>query len=106
MSILNVIETYHNKIADQDFIWFPFIFLKPDSKQPISFPRIIVMTLAFGSYSYLFYILRSFFINELVSFESSVVFLIWSYTLFLIHFKFITSYFWNRRVRHFINHNQ
>jgi hypothetical protein len=56
----NKIAYYHNKLADGDFVWFPFMILRPEPTQKIGLGRHILMAICFGIYFSLFNELRNY----------------------------------------------
>jgi chromosome condensin MukBEF MukE localization factor len=97
MNIISKLETFHNKLADYDFVWFPFTFLRPKTNQLITRPLLLKLTFAFGSYFFIFYLLKALLLGNTIIFSECLKVLFYSYLIFLIHFKIVLSYFWNRR---------
>jgi hypothetical protein len=97
MKLLDLLTTFHNWLSDKDFIWWPFSFLRPGPKDPITFKLTLLMTACFGGMTLLFFTVFAFLNNELT--PSTFVTTFFSCTLgFLIWFNLITRPLWNRRV--------
>lgn len=96
MRILDWIANTHNWIADRDFVWWPFSFLRPDKKTPMTLKHVFQMTLAFGGLAFVMFSGLAFANNALnFKFASSVFFT--SFLGFFIWFSLITKPLWNRR---------
>ena len=88
----------HNNLSDKRIIWFPFLFLRPEPKTFITQKRILIMTLFFGSYAGLAYIVRSYF-NDTLNLQLALKSLFYGNLAFFIWFQVVTSTLWNIRAR-------
>ncbi len=101
MKVIKAIEKFHNDLADQNFIWFPFSFLRPKKNEKISILLTFKLTLAFGTYTFCFYLIRIMLFDDQLSLANSLAFLSKTYLIFFLHFNLITAFFWNRRAAHY-----
>ena len=86
----------HNELSDKNFIWFPFIFLKPRPEVKITQARILAMTLCFSLYAVLALAIRSY-LQGSFSAEMFTMPLIYSCLAFFFWFQTVTSTLWNIR---------
>jgi len=91
------IESFHNGLADKNFIWFPFVFLRPKKEERITFILTLKLTIYFGTYTFCFYLIRIMLFDDQLSLTKSLEFLSKTYILFFFHFNLITAFFWNKR---------
>ncbi|MBP9708584.1 MAG: hypothetical protein KBD78_13155 [Oligoflexales bacterium] len=96
-TILNKIENHHNRLSDLKAIWFPFVFLKPKPENPLSWNRIIVMSLSFGLYYVALRILKRLVLSEAIPTSQIISWGQEGFFGFLFWFSLVTRYFWNRR---------
>jgi hypothetical protein len=98
MRMLDILTMFHNWVCDKDFIWWPFSFLKPTARESMSFRQTMMMTLCFGSLTFVifaFYALA----NNMFSWWTALLTLISCYISFFLWFNLITRPFWNRRAK-------
>lgn len=96
MKLLDLITTLHNWLSDKDFIWWPFSFLRPDAKEPMTFKLTNQMTLCFGGLSFLMFTVLAI-ANNAFSFETAISTLLGCFGGFFIWFNLVTKPLWNRR---------
>lgn len=92
----------HNTLSDKDLIWFPFIGLKPKPHQTIGIGRILLMSLCFGSYGFLVWLIKSLLFSE-ASFSLDWIVYLYFVGGFFIWFRFVTSFMWNIRAKQLRN---
>jgi lipopolysaccharide export LptBFGC system permease protein LptF len=85
---------YHNQLSDKNFIWFPFMFLKPRPEQQITQGRIIKMTFCFSVYGCL-----ALFIRQLLNQQVNYTSYLYIPVAFFLWFELVTSRLWNIRAR-------
>lgn len=98
MKLLDLMTLLHNWISDKDFIWWPFSFLRPEPKDPITFKMTLLMTACFGSLAFLMFTILSI-VNNAFTAEYAVSILLSCFGGFFIWFNLITKPLWNRRSR-------
>jgi len=88
---------FHFKLSQKSFIWFPFTFLRPAPNEFITMSRVLVMSLCFGVYFYVFYLLRILVMGDEFSFSWSklVTFIL----IFVAWFMLVTRPLWNYWVK-------
>jgi hypothetical protein len=55
MNPIDLLANFHNWLADKDFIWWPFSFLRPKPQEPMTFKNTLQMTACFGILTFLFF---------------------------------------------------
>lgn len=98
MKLLDLMTLLHNWISDKDFIWWPFSFLRPDPKDPITFKMTLLMTACFGSLAFLMFTILAIANNAFTA-EYAVSILVSCFSGFFLWFNLITKPLWNRRSR-------
>lgn len=96
MKILDIIAAFHNWLSDKDFIWWPFSFLRPDPKDPITFKTTLQMTGCFGGLTFVFFSVFALMNNALTADYLFLTFLS-CFLGFFIWFNAITRPLWNHR---------
>jgi hypothetical protein len=96
--LIGIIPDSHNWLSDRDFIWWPFSFLRPDPKTPITFQHTLLMTGCFGGLSFLMFVAFSV-INNMFTASSAVSTFFICFGGFLAWFNIITKPLWNYRAR-------
>ncbi len=97
--ILNKLEGWHNWASDTNYVWFPFLWLKPKPEEKITFKNILVMTLLFGPYFSLYNYLKLLLFQQHPTLESFEINILKFTIFFFIWFNLVTAFFWNRRAR-------
>ncbi|MGI9243443.1 MAG: hypothetical protein ACR2RV_21770, partial [Verrucomicrobiales bacterium] len=65
MSYLDRITGFHGKLSDLKVIWFPFLFLKPDSARvPITWKRLMLMIPCFAAWAMPGLLLREWIVGN------------------------------------------
>ena len=97
--ILEKIEYWHNRASDTTFVWFPFLFLKPDASTIISQLHILKMTFCFSLYFNAAYLIKRYALSEAIDphliMKSQILWAIGFYCWF----NGVTAFFWNRRAQ-------
>jgi hypothetical protein len=97
---LKKIAELHFELSQKNFIWFPFIFLKPASHQTLKHKKVLLMSLCFGTYFYLMQLVWSVLLtkpDKLVIKSGELLFYI---TLFFLWFECVTRPLWNYSIKH------
>jgi hypothetical protein len=97
--MLDFLEYWHNKASDTQFVWFPFGRFKPLASQPIGFRQRLVMSICFGVYYGVFYVLRRAIFGTPFELRHALLAVLAAIAIFFVWFNLVTSYFWNRRAR-------
>lgn len=92
------LQRYHH-LADQDFIWFPFLFLRPRPEQTIELGRLLSMSVCFGLYGAALWPLKQWIMDQEISWQGGWVFALKSFSFFLFWFTLVTRPLWNQRAR-------
>lgn len=98
MNILDIVAQFHNWLSDKDFIWWPFSFLRPEPKNPITFKLTLLMTLCFGGLAFLMFITMAF-MNNALNVDYAFGAFLSTFGGFFTWFNCVTKPLWNRRVR-------
>lgn len=98
MKLLDLLTIFHNWISDKDFIWWPFSFLRPDPKEPITFKLTLLMTACFGGLAFLMFTILAI-ANNAFSGQYAISIFLSCFAGFFLWFNLITKPLWNRRVR-------
>ncbi|HXH31076.1 MAG TPA: hypothetical protein VNJ01_09710 [Bacteriovoracaceae bacterium] len=98
MKLLQLITTFHNWLADKDFIWWPFSFLRPEKTEFITFQLSLLMTLCFGGLAFVMFTVLAVVNNAFTAKDAVITFLVCVFG-FLGWFNGVTKPLWNRRVR-------
>jgi hypothetical protein len=96
---LNLLEEIHNKAADSNFVWFPFLFLKPKTDEIIDLKRKVKMAICFGCYYSIYKFMISLFWRPVLSAPEVLIASGKFSLLFFLWFTFVTAFFWNRRAK-------
>ena len=96
--IIDLIANSHNWLADRDFIWWPFSFLRPSPKELMTFKHTLLMTACFGGLTFLMF---AFFAvaNNAATLENLFSMFISCFLGFFIWFNVVTRPFWNYRAK-------
>lgn len=96
MKLVDFLASFHNWIADKDFVWWPFSFLRPEKKVPMTFKTVSQLTIAFGGLAFVMFSVLAVMNNAL-----SIQYLFATFTScfigFFLWFSLITKPLWNRR---------
>jgi len=98
MKLLELLTLFHNWISDKDFVWWPFSFLRPEPKEPITFKLALLMTACFGSLAFLMFTILAI-ANNAFSANYAVSVFISCFVGFFLWFNLVTRPLWNRRSR-------
>lgn len=93
MSALKKLARLHFDLSQKKWIWFPFYFLKPKCDEFIEHKTVLKMSICFGAYFYLFYLLRNLAFHGSFVFEPDRlgIFVL----AFMIWFETVTRPLWN-----------
>jgi hypothetical protein len=86
----------HNWLADRDFIWWPFSFLRPAPAELMSFKLTLLMTACFGGLSFLMFTVFAV-ANNMFSADSAIMTLVGCFGGFFLWFNVVTKPLWNFR---------
>ncbi len=98
MKLLDLLTTFHGWLSDQDFIWWPFSFLRPAPADPITFKLTLMMTGCFGGLGFLMFTVMAL-ANSAFTADAAVSTLAFCFGGFFVWFNAVTKPLWNRRVR-------
>lgn len=97
MSFVRQLEDWHNRASDTSFVWFPFLFLKPEPNARIDFTLVLKMTLCFGVYYGFFAALRSWVFHGGEFWVAVGYNIVIASVFFIFWFTLVTAKLWNRR---------
>jgi len=98
MKILEIIASIHNWLADKDFIWWPFSFLRPTPQTYMSFKMTLIMTGCFSGLSMGMYIVFTL-ANNIFEISSCINVGLICLVGFFVWFNVITKPLWNVRAK-------
>ena len=90
---------HYHELSDQDFIWFPFLFLRPRPDQSIGLRQYVLMVFCFGLYGSLVWPLKQYLYDSSVTWNGWAVFTLKCFGFFLVWFAVVTVPLWNQRAR-------
>lgn len=96
-TLLRKVEDGHNFLSDTNYVWFPFVFLKPKPDEKIDQTRILKMAPLFGLYFNIFNLARRALVGGEVRFSDFFIEDIYWTIGFYVWFNLVTAFFWNRR---------
>jgi len=96
--LLWLVPDVHNWLSDRDFIWWPFSFLRPEKKDPITFKHTLLMTACFGGLSFLMFTGFAV-VNNMFTADSAVTTFLLCFGGFFTWFNAITRPLWNLRAK-------
>jgi hypothetical protein len=96
-NLLDIVEHWHNRASDTNFVWFPFLPLKLQPHEIIDHKRTLVMTVCFSCYFNAAFLAKKFFLAEPLDLRSSVASQAYFFVGFLLWFNGVTRPLWNRR---------
>ena len=96
--ILGVVPDTHNWLSDRDFIWWPFSFLRPEPKTVMTFGHTLLMTLCFGTLSFLMFVGFAV-VNNMFTASSAINTFMICFGGFFAWFNMITRPLWNYRAQ-------
>lgn len=96
MKLLDIFASTHNWLADKDFIWWPFSFLRPEKNEDMTFKTTLTMTACFGGLTFLMFAVFAV-MNNVGTFENLFLTLVFSFLGFFLWFNLITKPLWNHR---------
>ena len=96
--LIDVIAGSHNWLADRDFIWWPFSFLRPKTSEVMTFKHTLLMTACFGGLSFLMFVFFAVANNAMTA-DALVSTFFFCFGGFLVWFNFVTKPFWNYRAK-------
>ena len=62
--LLNIIEHWHNRASDTNFVWFPFLNLKLRPKDVLNQRHVLMMTICFSIYFNAAYLIKRFVFSD------------------------------------------
>lgn len=89
---------YHD-LSDKDFIWFPFLFLRPKPSQAIHLGRLVAMIFCFGLYGSLVWPLKQWLYGGPFTLNGWAVFTLKCFGFFAVWLSVVTRPLWNQRAR-------
>ncbi len=95
---MNTLENFFNWLLDIDWMWFPFLKMRPKQTKEMTTKYVLKNTLAFGLIYYLpiGLILLALGVFDVYEF---VYFIILVHLLYFFLYKFLAAFSWNRRAR-------
>ncbi len=102
MSPLDRLTTSHGRLSDLKLIWWPFLFLKPESAgTPITWRRLLLMIPCFSAWILVGWLLRELLVGNLGSLRLADLARVYGILLiiFTLWFNLVTAPLWNRRAR-------
>jgi ABC-type uncharacterized transport system permease subunit len=97
--VIDRIEIIHNQLSDSNWVWFPFLFLKPKASEKINQKRKFLMSICFGFYFTAALVIRNVLFSRPTDIESLPTLALSSVLGFFFWFTLVTAYFWNRRAK-------
>jgi len=98
MKLLNLLSLFHNWLADKDFMWWPFSFLRPRPDEFITMKIALLMTGCFGGLAFLMFTILAI-ANNVFTLEYGFSTLLSCFGGFFIWFTCVTKPLWNNRAR-------
>ncbi len=98
MNPLSLIAAFHNWLADKDFLWWPFSFLRPSKETRMTNSHVLMMSVCFGGLTFLMFTAFAV-INNMFTLELAFLTLIGGPPSFALWFWCITKPLWNVRAR-------
>lgn len=98
MNIFLPLIKLHNWLADRDFVWWPFSFLRPEKHELITFSKVLQMSLCFGGMASVMFIGFAV-MNNAFDLSSAFLTLLGSFASFYVWFFCVTMPLWNYRAR-------
>ena len=95
---MSKIAEIHNWLADKDFIWWPFSFMKPEPNELMTISKTNKMTLFFAGSTFLLFM----FLNMMdsgFSLKNEFYRLIVLFVSFNLWFNLVTKPLWNIRAK-------
>jgi hypothetical protein len=96
---LSKIEEVHNYLSDFNYVWWPFLFLKPQPHERISFKRTLIMAPCFALYFLAAAILKDFLRGNAIELSQSIEYFVKGTLVFFFWFNLVTAPLWNRRAQ-------
>jgi hypothetical protein len=91
---------FHYHLSQQNFVWFPFLFLKQKKGTLMEVKKTILLAFCFALYGSAFFLLKDFLLAqkspELLYFFH---YFKWSLAVFLVWFNLVTRPLWNQAVK-------
>ncbi len=98
MKLLDLVTHFHGWLSDKDFVWWPFSFLRPGPKVPMTFGLTLMMTGCFGGLGFLMFTVMAI-ANNAFTLDAAVSTFAFCFGGFFIWFNSVTRPLWNRRAR-------
>ena len=98
MKLLGLLALFHNWLADKDFMWWPFSFLRPEPNEFITMKIALQMTGCFGGLAFLMFTILAI-ANNVFTPEYGISILLSCFVSFFLWFSCVTKPLWNRRTR-------
>jgi hypothetical protein len=93
------VEEFMNSLADQDWGWRPFLFLRPRKDQDMDNAVLLKMAVCFGPVIALFVFALRLVLHRPLSLAGIMSVMFGSVAKFIIGDKITVALFWNRRAR-------
>lgn len=94
--LFNFIAKPHNWLSDRDFIWWPFSFLRPAPKEPMTFKLTLIMTGCFGGLAFIMFTIMAI-MNNAFSADAALSTFLLCFGGFFAWFNLVTKPLWNIR---------
>ncbi len=93
------LEDFMNRLTDQDWGWWPFVFLRPPKDKAMDNVLLVKMSFSFGSMLGLAYLVIWFVAFHQLTLLSVALCFAGGWIVFFLGYKFTFACFWNRRAR-------
>jgi hypothetical protein len=93
------LEDFMNSLTDQDWGWWPVVFLRPPKNREINSIVLLKMMCFFGPVTGLVIFLVRFRNLDAVTFGRVVFHLVLGCVVFFVFYRLTFAHFWNRRAR-------
>ena len=90
---------HYHALSDKDFIWFPFLFLRPKAHEAIDLRRLVMMIFCFGLYGSLVWPVKQFISGNPTTLNGWSVFSLKCFIFFTLWLGLVTRPLWNQRAR-------
>jgi hypothetical protein len=98
MKLFNLLALFHNWLADKDFMWWPFSFLRPEPQELLTMKIVLMMTGCFGGLAFLMFSVFAI-VNDAMTANYAVSVFFSSFIGFFLWFSCVTKPLWNIRAR-------
>lgn len=104
---MGLIENLINRLADADFNWWPFLYLRPEKSTPVSNAVLVKISMHYGAFYGVIFTFLPIFLRKiefgLMLFLANIVAMT---ILCFVCCKFIFAAFWNRRAYRLIEESR